>query len=423
MTRAGLTPVHRSARSRARAVAATSDESLPRMHPRTILYLAFHARPGGAELYLVSLLEALDRTRFEPIVAFGEPGPLTARVTALGVRVETVPMRYLIRGARGPVRAARNATAYARSVAALAALVRRSGALLLHSVDEPALKYGPVARLTGTRAVATLPDALLPPYGALHRRAIAWTAERFYERIVVPSEANRRLAITAGMDAARVRTLHTGIDLARFAGARERRDELRRSLGIDADAPVVGAIGRFDPLKGQDVLVDAMAAVFRTLPRARCVIVGDAVFAGEAEWKRTVEERIRKLGLEDKIFLTGWSDDVASWLGALDLLAHPSTRHDSLPTSVLEAMAAGLPVVGSKEGGLPELVDEGVTGWLVPPRDADALARTLVEALGDGERLRARGAAALVRARRFDRRDHVAKVAELYDEVLRGAVR
>jgi glycosyltransferase involved in cell wall biosynthesis len=332
-----------------------------------------------------------------------------------------VPMRYLIRGALDPICAARNAAAFARAVTALAHLVRRESAHLLHAVDEPALKYGPVARLTGTRAVATLPDALLPPYGVLHRRAIVWTARRFYDRVLVPSEANRRLAVAAGMGEERVRTLHTGIDLERFAGARAGRDELRRSLGIEADAPLVGAIGRFDPLKGYDVLVEAMAIVVRSLPRTRCLIVGDAVFDGEAAWKLAIERRIRARGLEGKVFLTGWRDDVAPCLGALDLLVHPSTRHDSLPTAVLEAMAAGLPVVGSRDGGLPELVAEGETGWLVPPRDVAALARTLVEALSDRDRLRAYGAAARIRARRFDRRDHVARIEELYDEVLEGA--
>jgi glycosyltransferase involved in cell wall biosynthesis len=391
------------------------------MPPRTIVYLAFHARPGGAELYLASLLEALDRSRFTPIVAFGESGPLAARLAAQGVRVETVPMRYLIRGARDPICAARNAAAFARAVTALVRLVRLEDAALLHSVDEPALKYGPVARLTGTRAVATLPDALLPPYGVLHRRAIVWAARHFYDRVVVPSEANRRLAVAAGMGEEHVRTLHTGIDLERFARAREGRDDLRRSLGIEADAPLVGAIGRFDPLKGYDVLVEAMAIVTRSLPRSRCVIVGDAVFDGEAEWKRAVERQIRSRGLEGKIFLTGWRDDIPSCLGALDLLVHPSTRHDSLPTSVLEAMAAGLPVVGSRDGGIPELVEEGVTGWLVPPRDVAALARTLVKALSDPDRLRGCGAAARVRARCFDRRDHAARLAELYEEVLEGS--
>jgi glycosyltransferase involved in cell wall biosynthesis len=391
------------------------------MRARTILYLAFHARPGGAELYLVSLLEALDRTRFAPLVAFGEPGPLAARLEALDVRVATVPMRYLIRGARDPIRAAGNAAAFARTTAALADLARRERAELLHAVDEPALKYGPVARITGTRAIATLPDALLPPYGALHRRAIVWTARRFYDRVVVPSEANRRLAVAAGMGEERVRTLHTGIDVERFSTAREARERLRRSFGIEADAPLVGAIGRFDPLKGQDVLVDAMAIVLRSLPQARCALVGDAVFEGEADWKRAVEHRVQARELEGKVFLTGWSDDVVPWLGAFDLLVHPSTRHDSLPTSVLEAMAAGLPVVGSREGGLPELVEEGATGWLVPPRDANALAQTLLDALSDRDRLRAYGAAARARARRFDRRDHVARLAELYDEVLGGA--
>jgi len=391
------------------------------MRRRTILYLVFHARPGGAELYLVSLLETLDRSRFEPVVAIGEPGPLVARIAGLGVRVEQVPMRYLIRGARQPARAAGNLVGYRATVVELARLARAVGADLVHAVDEPALKYGGVvARLIGARAVATLPDALLPPYGRLHRRGIVWNARRLYDLLIVPSEANRRLALAAGMRPVEVSTLHTGIDVERFAAARGSGGAFRRSIGVADDAPLVGAVGRFDPLKGFDVLVRAMAEVVARNPAARCVIVGDAVFAGEAEWRAEIERSIREASLDGRVLLTGWRDDVAPCLDALDILVHPSTRHDSLPTSVIEGMAAGCPVVASRDGGLPELVDEGRTGWLVPPRDPAALAAALLDALSDRARLRAFGDAARERAQRFDRRAHAARVAEIYERVLAG---
>jgi glycosyltransferase involved in cell wall biosynthesis len=386
-----------------------------------VLYLAFHARPGGAELYLLSLLETLDRGRFEPIVAIGEPGPLAERMRALGVRVEHVPMRYLIRGARHPGRALGNLVGYGRALVELARLARAVGTDLVHPIDEPALKYGGVvARLVGAHALATLPDALLPPYGRIHRRGIVWNARLLYDLLIVPSEANRRLALAAGMRPERVLTLHTGIDVDRFASARGRGAAFRQSLALPADAPLIGAVGRFDPLKGYDVLVRAMGPVAARMPDARCVIVGDAIFAGEAEWRAEIERSIRDAKLAGRVILTGWREDVAPCLDAFDVLVHPATRHDSLPTSVLEALAAGCPVVGSRDGGLPELVDEGRTGWLVPARDSAALAAALLDALSDRARLRAFGAAAQGEARRFDRRAHADRLAETYDRVLAG---
>lgn len=408
--------MHAAAREPARATPADAGLGAGRVG---VLYVLFHARPGGAELYLETLLETLDRDRFAPLVAVGEPGPLVEQLVSLDVPVVPVAMRYLIRGARDPIRAATNAASYVRATAALTRLARQMRARIIHALDEPAFKYaGPVARLSGAAAVANLPDALMPPYGRLHRLGIAATAQLFYDRVVVPSQANAMLARRAGLPERRLRVIPTGVDLARFAGAGLRGAAFRETLGIRAEVPLIGAIGRFDPLKGQDVLVRAMALVTRARPEVCCVIVGDAIFAGEDAWKLRIEHLIAELGLTGRVLLTGWQEEVLPCLGALDLFVHPSTRHDSLPTVVIEAMAAGVPVVASNDGGLPELVDDGITGWLVEPREPAVLARAILDALSDRDGLRRAADAAQARASRFDRRDNAARVEALYGELL-----
>src|SRR5262249_26450460 len=152
----------------------------------------------------------------------------------------------------------------------------------------------------------------------------------------------------------------------------------------------------------------------------RCVIVGDAVFAGEAEWRAEIERSVREAGLDERVLLTGWRDDGAPCLDALGLPVHPSTRHDSLSTPLIAAIAPGRPGAGSRDGGLPELVDEGRTGWLVPPRDPAALAAAILDALSDRTRLLVFGEAARALAQRFDRRAHAERLAAIYERVLAG---
>jgi glycosyltransferase involved in cell wall biosynthesis len=184
----------------------------------------------------------------------------------------------------------------------------------------------------------------------------------------------------------------------------------------DPGRPVVGLVGRLVPEKGVDVFLRAAALVSAVVPQARFLVVGDGPLRPDLEHRAAV------LGLAGAVTFTGYRSDAPRLLAGLDVLAVPS-RSDGSPLVVCEAMAAGVPVVASRVGGLPDLVEDGGSGLLVRPGEAEDLARALVSLLLDPEAARRLGA----RGRRLAAgRSHerlVDRMTQLYTDVAGAAVR
>jgi glycosyltransferase involved in cell wall biosynthesis len=207
---------------------------------------------------------------------------------------------------------------------------------------------------------------------------------------ICSSEAIRDLLVQDGVPAQRAVTVHEGIDVDRVEHAPPAN--LHEDLWLPHNAPIVGNVAALVPHKGQKHLIDAAQIVLRAMPDARFVI------AGEGELRESLERQIREHRLEKHVFLTGFRPDVLSVLKAFDIFVMSSTT-EGLGTSILDAMAAGKPVVGTRAGGIPEAVVDGETGLLVPPRDPHAMADAIVQLLGDEPRRRRMGAAGRERAR------------------------
>lgn len=207
---------------------------------------------------------------------------------------------------------------------------------------------------------------------------------------ICSSEAIRNLLIQDGVPAQRAVTVHEGIDIDRVEHAPPAK--LHEELWLPHNAPIVGNVAALVPHKGQKHLIDAAQIVLKSVPDARFVI------AGEGELRESLERQIREHRLDKHVFLTGFRPDVLSVLKAFDIFVMSSTT-EGLGTSILDAMAAGKPIVGTRAGGIPEAVVDGETGLLVPPRDPHAMADAIVQLLGDEPRRRRMGAAGRERAR------------------------
>lgn len=208
---------------------------------------------------------------------------------------------------------------------------------------------------------------------------------------ICASEAIRQILIADGVPPARAVTVHEGIDLSRVDAAPPAK--LHEELWLPHHAPLVGNVAALVPHKGQRHLVESAALVVRQVPDARFVI------AGEGELRPALERAIRDHHLEKHVRLLGFRPDVLSLHKAFDIFVMSSVT-EGLGTSLLDAMASGKPVVATTAGGIPEVVVDGETGFLVPPRDHESMAEALVKLLKD-ESLRQRmGRAGRVRARR-----------------------
>jgi glycosyltransferase involved in cell wall biosynthesis len=204
------------------------------------------------------------------------------------------------------------------------------------------------------------------------------------------SEAVRERLIADGIPRAKTTVVHEGVDVERIVHLPAAN--VHAAFYLPTHAPIVGNIGALVPQKGQHHLIDAAAAVVRAVPDVRFVICGDG------ELRQPLEEHIKRRHLERHVFLAGFRMDAIELLKGFDLFAL-SSLHEGLCTSLVDAMAASKAAVATRVGGVPEVVADGETGFLVPPRDHDAMAERIIELLKD-DALRARmGQAALRRAR------------------------
>lgn len=172
----------------------------------------------------------------------------------------------------------------------------------------------------------------------------------------------------------RITVLPLGYDLDTLAAQARHSGQFRAQWGIPADVPLVGTVGRLLPVKNQALLLEAAALVRQARPDAHFVIVGDGA------QRATLEAQTAQQGLTEAVTFTGWLGQVAPLYSDLDVLVL-SSLNEGTPVPIIEALAAGCPVVATEVGGVPDLLDGGAFGVLVPPRDAQALADAILHRL------------------------------------------
>jgi glycosyltransferase involved in cell wall biosynthesis len=351
----------------------------------------------------------LDPARYRPLVVLPDHGPLAADLRAAGIEVLVRPLAVVRRSLMSPMGVRRVVAAWAADAGGLGRLARSRDVALVHTNTSVTLGGAAAARLAGVPHV-------------WHVREIYAGFERWfpaYRRLLLSAQSlpcvSRATCLQFdGAPAAFV--LHDGLAVD---PRRADRARARAVLGLPADAFVAAVLGRVSGWKGQDVLVSALGEEpLRGLGDVVALAAGEP-WHGEERHRRELHARAARLGIVDRLFDVGFRIDLDHVYGAADVVVVPSKQPDPLPNAALEACAAGCCVVAAAHGGLPEIVRDGHTGRLVPPRDPAALAAVLAE-LADDEPQRARlGAAAArdVRAR-FAPERLLAEVQALYDRLL-----
>lgn len=367
---------------------------------------------GGAQENTFHTVRLANRNRYEVSLisgpTSGAEGSIEDTIAAAGISIDREPA--LIRPV-SPVQDAR----------ALAGLVRKFRRGRFHIVHTHTSKAGMLGRMAAR--MAGVPIIVHTPHGNIFdgyfsplvtRAFIAaerWAARRT-DRIIelTPGGIEEHLARGIGRREQFI-NIFSGIDLTPYQRARDSRTQTRAALGLQDDQFVIGAVGRLEPIKGFTYFMDAAEAIAPRAPRACFVHAGDGSEASRL--------RSRASALNGRVKFLGLRDDVPALMAAFDVLVVPSLN-EGMGRVILEAGAAGTPVVATRVGGIPEVVREGETGLLVPPKDGASIASAVLQ-LADN---RAKAAEMGASARRWVAPDFslermVMRIEALYEELVR----
>ncbi len=373
-----------------------------------VVYLDHCARLSGAELALARLLPALVPS-VDPHVILAEDGPLTTKLDAMGITTEVLPMAEVARGlTRDKVHPSRlPAASLLCSAGHTVTLARRLRSLrpdLVHTNSLKAGVYGSVAaRLARVPVIWHVRDRIsndyLPPAAVALVRIMA---RRLPAAVVANSRSTLETVAAPGLTA---RIISSPVQTELFARQQRQSQRLR-----------IGMVGRLAPWKGQHVFLEAFATAFPN-GEADGVIVGDALFA-EVKYKQALHEQVRALGLDGRVEMIGFRDDVAGELAKMDVLVHASVIPEPFGQVVVEGMAAGLAVIAAGAGGPAEVIRHEHDGLLYRSGDAAALARSMRRLAGDPALRERLGQAARLRADEFTPDVVAEQVMDLYRLVL-----
>jgi len=395
-----------------------------------VMFVSASARLGGAERSLLELARAVGRDRFEPGAIVGGPGELTDSLRDAGLEVDVVEMPRITR-TTDPVKIAGYIATVTRLSRTIAGILRSRKTDIVHANGILSHIYaGEGARQAKRPCVWHARDMIRlgPLAGHEQRNATA---------VVAISEAVRAHLLREGTPGDKVRVVMNGVDLAPFeeqppgTGA-SAREAARSELGLDQGAFVAGSAGAFVPWKRHEDFVRAFAAlaegevvaaardgtveVAKLLP-SRAVLFGDDLFGENGRYAFELRKLADEL-LGARFLFTGWRPDVPRMLPALDVFVSPSDG-EPFGRVIVEAMAAGVPVIATDSGGKSEIVEDGVTGIIVPQGDVAALAEAMESLMRDPPRRAALGEAARARAHSDFSADRVAsEVMTVWDEAL-----
>lgn len=371
-----------------------------------VLHLINSFEAGGTERQAVELLKRLDPARYDVrLAAIQRKGPLYAEIAQQYPRLDEFPLTSFY-----------NANAL-RQIRRLRALLREEAIDILHAHDFYAGWLGTLAaQFTGVRVIAAQRHLRLS-----ERRIHDWgrrVINRLAHRVIVNADLIRQHVLETGTAAAeKIVVIHNGLSFQAEPTQREQvRAELRATLQLPPTALLIGTVANLRPVKGHRYLLQAAVSVLRQFPDAHFVWIGDG------ELRESLQTQIQELGLAQQVYLLGPRSDAARLAQAFDYSVLASL-HEGLPNTVMEALAAGVPVICTAVGGALELVTDGVTGYLAPAADSAKLAEKIIYALAnptESATLAARGRAFVLD--QFSMQRMVQRTENLYDELATSPV-
>lgn len=362
-----------------------------------VLLLSPSAVPGGAERAFASLARQMPHLGIECKAVLLQPGPLEQWLASANCQTEVIDARRT-----------RHIHRTAHTLTKLAKLATQADVVLSNQTKGHV--YGGLASLLARRPAVWWQQGIPEPSTLEH------AAARVPSNLIIASseaavQAQRRMTPKR-----RVELVHLGIDTGSVRRRKGSGTEVRLSHNSEG-RKLVGIVGRLQEWKGQDVFLRAAARIAADHPDVDFLLVGGAVLGWEGDYPERLRRLASELGIDDRVHFVGHQDDVYPWFDALDVVVHAS-HGEPFGLVLVEAMALGRPLVATAAGGPVEIIEDGISGFLVPPGDHDAMAESIAKLLDDDELRHRVGEAAEVRAEMFDEERMATSIVDLLSDVV-----
>jgi len=369
-----------------------------------VLWMIDSLGPGGAESLMVPLLKNLKNQVEDPrvcVLNIRLGNPIAADINSLGIPVDLIQVQNL------------------RSFSSqwqLFNYIRKHRPDIIHTQLETSDILGSLgAKLLGIPSISTVhtldvPSSRMKKYW---RNLLRWNCLKLIaKRVIVVSEFTRQHYIGLGFNKKKLLTIYNGIDLNQFIQKEITRPCKKEIFGLPDDSVVITTVAVLRELKGLQYMLYAIPGLMAKIPNLYYAIVGDG------DYRETLENLARSLGISDRVVFMSHRTDIPKILAASNLFVYPTLK-DALPTALLEAMAAGVPIVASKIGGVPEIIENDVSGLLVPPASPSSFTEACLRLLCNPDLAnRLTTAARDTINQRFDIRHQAASIFTFYNQIL-----
>ncbi len=376
-----------------------------------VLFLNSTAQVSGAEKSLTALMENLDRNKFYPYLALPETGPFSKLAGQKGIPVDFIPGMIQF----GEKHSLWKFPRYMLALLRFCRMIKSREIKIVHS-NSPRAAFlgGAAARLCGVFSVIHVRDIHQNPFTHSWKGRLL---EKWADAVITVSRAtlDTVLAARPGLKP-RAQVVYNGVDLLTRRPKAE--ENIRNELKIPPGTPVIGCVGLIHPAKGQDILIKAAALIRKEFPELKILITGEIFSREDESFYRGLIDLVEKLNLKDHVMFMGFREDVLSVMAVMDIVVHPARYPEPFPRVLLEAGSLSKPVAAADVGGVPELIDNGISGILFPPGDRIALAGVIESLLKNKDK--AHGMGAVLRKkieRHFTVAQHAASIQRIYNEL------
>ncbi len=361
-------------------------------YPVQVLHLIQGLEVGGLENMVVSLLNRLDRKRYQPFICCYDILGTLAKSLDGEIKIHFLKRKQGI-DCFYPFK--------------LATLLKREKIQILHLHNSTAFFYGVIAGRIARIPIIVYTEHARDVFPNMKVRIGDKILSFLTDRIIVVADyLKKNLIRYEWFDPSKIMTIYNGIDGSKFK-AKFDKSEIKKGLGLSENSRIIGIVARLDPIKNHKSLIMTMQSVIKKFPEAILLIIGDGPIRDE------LEVFVEKCDLKKNVIFLWMRHDIPQLLSVMDIFVLCSMS-EGLPITLLEAMAAGKPIVATHVGGIPEVIEHNINGLLIPSDNIEALLDAIIELLRDTEKAKELGAAA---ERKFESNFSLSLMVEKYQEV------